>query len=106
MLGVAQDGQLGPVSLAAVAGMDREHLIRSLAARHAAFYSSLPDARLFGHGWLNRNAARLALALETLSTPAPAPTPALVAQGPAPTPAAHLGLFATLAQEARHALDV
>lgn len=106
LVGVAQDGQLGPVSLAAVNRMDREHLIRELAARHAAFYASLPDARLFGHGWLNRNNARLQLALSTLGIPAPALEPALVVQAPAPLPAAHLGVLATLAAEARHALDV
>lgn len=106
VVGVEQDGQLGPVSLAAIAHMDREHLIRALAARHAAYYGSLADARLFGHGWLNRNNARLQLALSTLSTPAPAPMPALVAQVPTPTPAAHPSVLADFAQEVRHALDV
>ena len=106
LVGVVQDGQFGPVSLAAIDRMDREHLIRTLAARHAAYYESLADARLFGRGWANRNNARLALALQTLSTPAPAPTPDLVAQAAAPTPAAHLGVLASFAQEVRHALDV
>ena len=76
VLGVVQDGQLGPVTLAAAARMDRTTLVRALAARHAAYYESLSDFRLFGHGWLNRNAARLALAL--------AAKPAVPTQAPAP----------------------
>ena len=93
--GLAIDGQLGPVTLAAVARIDRVDLIRRLGARHEAYYQSLADFHLFGRGWTARNAARLQLAL---ATPAAAPAPAPV------TVPAHVGLLASWAGEVRHAL--
>ncbi len=93
--GLAIDGRLGPVTLAATARVDRLDLIRKLGARHEAYYESLTDFAEFGRGWTNRNNARLQLAL---ATPAAAPTPAPVA---AP---AHVGLFASFAEEVRHAV--
>lgn len=93
--GLRIDGQLGPVTLAAVARVNRLDLIRRLSARHEAYYESLADFHLFGRGWTTRNSARLQLAL---ATPAAAPVPAPVA---AP---AHVGMFASWADEVRHAL--
>lgn len=79
VLGVDQDGELGPVTLAAAARMNRVALIRALATRHQAYYASLSDFGLFGHGWTNRNNARLALALSAVSTPTPATQTAVMA---------------------------
>ena len=73
VLGVPADGALGPKSLGAAAAMDRGDLIRKLAARHEAFYQSLHDYQFFGHGWTNRNNARLVAALATLPPAADAP---------------------------------
>lgn len=93
--GLRVDGQLGPVTLAAVARVDRLDLVRRLGARHEAYYESLADFAEFGRGWTTRNSARLQLAL---ATPAATPTPA-----PVPAPA-HLGLFASWSAEVRYAL--
>ncbi len=93
--GLRIDGQLGPVTLAAVARADRMDLIRRLGAGHEAYYEGLTSERQFLNGWTTRNNARLALAL---ATPAAASAPAPV------TAPAHLGLLASWAQEVRHAV--
>ncbi len=65
MVGVDQDGAVGPHTLAAVAAHDRMDLIRKLGLRHESYYQSLAQYGMFGRGWSNRNAARLAIALAT-----------------------------------------
>ncbi len=66
VLGVTVDGQLGPHTLAAAQAFDREALIRKLNVEHETFYRGLRDFQYFGHGWTNRNDARLTAALATL----------------------------------------
>ena len=65
LVGVVQDGAIGPATLAAVARQDRLSLIRHLGARHEAFYRSLDGFPNFGRGWLRRSGDRLAIALKT-----------------------------------------
>ena len=57
------DGQLGPMTLAAAAKVNRHDLAGHLGERHAAFYQSLQQFNLFGRGWLRRNTERVKLAL-------------------------------------------
>lgn len=98
--GLRVDGQLGAVTLAAVARVDRLDLIRRLGARHEAFYQSLADFHLFGNGWTNRNSARLQLALATpVAAPGPVPAAPLIT-----VPPTHPGMFASAYEEVRHAL--
>lgn len=63
VLGVAMDGAIGPVTLAALAGRDREQLIREVCARRLAFLRSLSTYDAFGRGWERRVAAIEAAAL-------------------------------------------
>ena len=65
LVGVVQDGAIGPATLAAVGRQDRLTLVRRLGARHEAFYRSLDSFPDFGRGWLRRNSDRLAIALKT-----------------------------------------
>ncbi|MGI4796798.1 MAG: glycosyl hydrolase 108 family protein [Janthinobacterium lividum] len=96
--GLRTDGQLGPVTLAAVARIDRIGLIHRLGARHEAYYESLSGFALFGRGWSNRNAARVQAALAApVATPVSAPVIAPVA-------VPHVGMIASAFQEVRHAL--
>jgi lysozyme family protein len=64
VLGVYQDGALGPETLAAVAGKNTLRLIGGLAGAQRAWYMSRPGYKQFGIGWLNRLAARQALAMQ------------------------------------------
>jgi lysozyme family protein len=63
VLGVAQDGGVGPHTLAAVTASDPVSLINQLAAAQEAFYRSLPAFLIFGAGWLARVARRHQAAL-------------------------------------------
>jgi lysozyme family protein len=66
VLGVAVDGRIGPATLAAAAAADAaDHagFVQRLGDRHESFYRSLRLFATFGHGWLNRNSARVTLAL-------------------------------------------
>jgi lysozyme family protein len=63
VLGVAQDGAIGPHTLAAVPSTGPVALINQLAAAQAEFYRSLPTFPTFGAGWLARVARRCQAAL-------------------------------------------
>lgn len=52
VVGTAQDGVIGPKTLAAVA--DAPHLIQTFSDGKVEFYRSLPTFPTFGRGWLNR----------------------------------------------------
>lgn len=96
--GLTVDGGLGPVTLAAVARVDRVELIYRLGARHEAYYQSLSGFQFFGHGWTARNSARLTAALATMvAVPASAPATA-------PFAVPHAGVLASAFEEVRHAL--
>lgn len=70
-LSVAEDGVIGPVTLARASFMGSVPLINALASAQLAFYRSLPTYATFGKGWSNRVIARHSAALALLSSPAP-----------------------------------
>jgi lysozyme family protein len=54
VLGVAQDGNIGPATLAALGGGDVSGLIMTLTYSHVAYYQQLPGYGQFGNGWMQR----------------------------------------------------
>lgn len=62
-IGVDMDGVMGPVTINALAGRDREPLIRDVSARRRAFLRSLSTYDTFGRGWERRVAEVEAAAL-------------------------------------------
>jgi lysozyme family protein len=56
-VGAAQDGAIGPKTLAAVKAQDPAELIQKFSDAKEAFYRSLHTFPTFGKGWLNRVAA-------------------------------------------------
>lgn len=60
--GVAADGALGPVTLAAVRRADQNDLLYRFNAARLEFYASLSTFATFGRGWTRRVAANLRLA--------------------------------------------
>ena len=57
VLGVAADGELGPVTLAALNNADPKKVNQELFEKREAFYASLPTARFFERGWDRRATA-------------------------------------------------
>lgn len=55
----AQDGQLGPRTLAAVRGADQNDLLLRFNAARLDFYASLSTFATFGRGWVRRVAGNL-----------------------------------------------
>jgi len=81
-LGVEVDGDIGPLTLAAVnalGGNSRVAMIDSYAARREAFYRLLPTFATFGHGWLARvnTVAQEAIDIANAPPPSPALSPPL-----------------------------
>ncbi len=62
LLGVAQDGSIGPLTLGAQAGYDAPSLIDLLSNAQTQFYSECSEFALYGDGWLARTVARTSLA--------------------------------------------
>lgn len=58
-LDVADDGKLGPISLAALAAYDQEDLLLRFEAFRLRFYTKLKKWDSFGRGWANRVADNL-----------------------------------------------
>ena len=54
VLGITQDGDIGPVTLAAIAKQTIPDLITWISAAHSVYYRSLPGFAQFGAGWLAR----------------------------------------------------
>ncbi len=54
LLGVREDGQIGPVTLAAVASQDPDALIHDYAQTRLRYYRALPGWKDFGKGWTDR----------------------------------------------------
>lgn len=79
--GVAQDGVIGPVTLAAVRGMDPVTLIEGLCASRMAFLKRIKSWPVFGEGWTNRVNDVRRHAINMVS----APQPPVSARKPAPT---------------------
>lgn len=68
--GVEQDGQIGPVTLAAIARMDSRDFIKKLCAKRLGFVQSLKIWDTFGRGWSRRIAHMEAKALSWVSSKA------------------------------------
>lgn len=66
-LGVDMDGVMGAVTINALAGRDREPLIRDVSARRRAFLRGLSTYDTFGRGWERRVAEVEAAALAKLN---------------------------------------
>lgn len=62
--GVADDGAIGPVTLAAVARADVADLVLNFNAERLAFYTKLSTFDAFGRGWVNRVAGNLRYAAQ------------------------------------------
>ena len=71
LVGVPEDGVMGPVTLAGVAIADRDDLIARYTELRLDFYRDLPTWRHFGAGWSRRvhRARRAALALARAREP-------------------------------------
>lgn len=54
LVGVAEDGVIGSVTLAAIAKRDRDELVDALCGERLAFMKSLGTWETFGAGWTNR----------------------------------------------------
>ncbi len=65
LVGVPEDGLLGPVTLAGIARAHPADLITAFSDRRLDYYRDLPSWRYFGAGWTRRvqRARRAALAL-------------------------------------------
>ena len=65
LVGVPEDGLLGPVTLAGIARAHPADLITAFSDRRLAFYRDLPTWKHFGAGWTRRvqRARRAALAM-------------------------------------------
>lgn len=57
--GVAQDGKIGPLTIAAVTMADMNDLLMKFNAYRLRHYTSLSTWATFGKGWTNRVAAQL-----------------------------------------------
>ena len=64
VVGVSQDGGIGPQTLGAVSKMDPVDIIENYAAQREAFYRRLKTFDTFGRGWLRRNAETRIAALK------------------------------------------
>lgn len=58
-VGVAQDGQIGPVTLRAALGYEAHHLVARYCGVRLEFMASLTTWPTFGRGWANRIASNL-----------------------------------------------
>lgn len=78
IVGVAPDGKIGPLTLAAVAKWDSVKLVEKLCANRLAFVKRLSTWPTFGKGWSRRISEVLHLAKDmaiALPNPQPAPEP-------------------------------
>lgn len=80
ILGVAPDGKMGPITLAAAGKFGAANLVNELCVHRLAFLERLSTWPTFGKGWASRVNGVRALALEMASAspaakPAPAPMP-------------------------------
>jgi lysozyme family protein len=61
---VADDGNIGPLTLRAVRGMSTTDVLMRFAAQRLRFYTSLSTWPTYGKGWTNRVAGQLDYAAE------------------------------------------
>lgn len=62
--GVADDGMIGPVTIAAVGRAEVADLVLNFNAERLAFYAKLSTFDTFGRGWVNRVAGNLRYAAQ------------------------------------------
>ena len=62
-VGVAEDGAIGPVTLAAISALDAREVIARLAVGQINHYRADPDFGTFGNGWIARTERRRMAAL-------------------------------------------
>jgi lysozyme family protein len=79
--GVAQDGALGPVTLAAVRASDAKTIVTRLCDERLRFLRALKTWGVFGKGWARRVAEVRAAALAMVAAPPAAPAPTVAAGG-------------------------
>ena len=53
-VGVADDGKIGPGTMAAVAAKDPKELVEAFCDKRPAFLEGLPTFATFGKGWTRR----------------------------------------------------
>jgi lysozyme family protein len=70
VVGVEQDGSIGPITLHAVSGLDPVKIIHEFSARRLALYATFPGFAEFGKGWTNRTIAMEQAALRMAEAPA------------------------------------
>lgn len=86
-LGLAEDGVIGPQTLAAAASRDPAATVRALTRERLSFLGRLPTWKTFGRGWRRRveDVETQALALAAAATRAPPAEPKAPAAPPTPT---------------------
>lgn len=62
--GVADDGHIGPATLAAIGRADSRDLVLLFNAERLEFYASLQKFDVFGRGWIRRDAMNLRYAAQ------------------------------------------
>lgn len=83
-LGVWQDGDLGPLTLAAAKAVAPADLITKLMAAHETYYSELSTFPTYGVGWDGRADRCKAASLAMVAKSVPASTPLEAASVPVP----------------------
>jgi lysozyme family protein len=86
VVGVDEDGEIGPVTMAAVRKMKADAVIDKLCDRRMLFLRNLSTWDTFGKGWSSRVAGVRAAALRMARSPAPAPTTPAAPEKPASEP--------------------
>jgi lysozyme family protein len=74
LLGVAQDGEIGPITVAAAAQADAHAIVERMCADRLAFLRDLKTWAVYGNGWNNR-VGRLRTAALKMADSAPKPAP-------------------------------
>jgi len=85
ILGVSQDGAIGPATLKALEGKNVADLINMLCDKRLAFLKGLSTWSTFGKGWSSRVAGVRSSAL-AMSKSAPTALPLVIDAPPAPNP--------------------
>nr|WP_281004920.1 putative peptidoglycan-binding domain-containing protein [Mesorhizobium kowhaii] len=84
-LGVAQDGRIGPATLAAARAKPADVTIDALCDARLAFLKRLPTWATFGRGWSDRvKSVRVQALLMSAQPAAPVAAPAPVPAAPSP----------------------
>lgn len=97
LVGAADDGEIGPLTLAAVAKRKPADLINALCDERMALLRRLSTFPVFGKGWMSRVSGVRKLALEMVSAKPVTP--------PAPQPTSAVDLVLAQIQLTRAALD-